>query len=158
MELLEARIRDTETLLQTLGTVEDFSNDTLESYKTKIPKTYALYENKYNDSVDDSLCIELYTEGTYLITNDDLPYSCYSKNDRQLLEELFYETPFELEINEHKGETYAASISVSAWAKNIYEVKGLILQFRSCNDGFLANKVQEKVGDDGHIYLDRLTD
>lgn len=155
---MEARIKETETLLNTLGTVEDISKYTLEEYRDKVPKSYTLYEDKYNDSTDDSLTIEIYADGTYSITNDDLPYSCNSITDLKLLEESFLETPFKLETIERKENGYYASVAVTAKVKNIYDVKRLILQFRTCNDKYLSDKIKEIVGDDGRIYLDRLNE
>ncbi|MEY8307768.1 hypothetical protein AAK913_14350 [Enterococcus faecium] len=130
----------------------------MEEYREEILKSYSLYENKYNDSVDDSLCIEVHSNGTYIVTNDDLPYGCYSIEDRYLLEKLFDEIAFVLEFTEHHNALgpYLVSVTVNGTANSLSEVKELILQYRQCNDQFLSSKVKEIIGDDGKIYLDRI--
>ncbi|EGP5708899.1 hypothetical protein ACJQ40_002317 [Enterococcus faecium] len=158
MEKSKNQIKKAETLLKTLGTLEDNSIYIMEEYREEILKSYSLYENKYNDSVDDSLCIEIHSNGTYIVTNDDLPYDSYSIEDRYLLEKLFDETAFVLELTEHHNAlgTYSASVTVNGTANSLSEIKELILQCRQCNDQFLSNKVKEIIGDDGRIYLDRI--
>ncbi|EPI26100.1 hypothetical protein D352_00150 [Enterococcus faecium LA4B-2] len=150
-------IKEIEKLLKTLGTLEDYSEYVKAEYKNQILKVYDLYENKYNDSCDDSLCIEVHINGTCIITNDDLPYDVLSVKDYELLKNVFENTPFELKINEHKHSniSYYGSAVVTATANNLSELKNLILQYRACNDRFLSDKVEEIKGDDGKIYLDR---
>lgn len=84
------RIKITDSFLKTLGTVEDFSEGIADKYRNIILKSYELYENKYNDTVDDSLCIEIWSNGTYVVTNEDLSFDCDSEADLRMLEELFF--------------------------------------------------------------------
>lgn len=120
-----SRIKETEKMLKTLGTVDDSTELVFENYRNKILRAYDLYENKYNDVSDDTLCVYVYFNGTYVVTNEDLAYVVYSIEDRNLLE------------------------------NDLSEVKELIIKYRACNDIFLSDKVESIIGDDGKIYLDR---
>ena len=137
-------IKEIEKLLKTLGTLEDYSEYVKVEYKNQILKVYDLYENKYNDSCDDSLCIEVHTNGVCIITNDDLPYDVLSIKDYELLKNVFENTPFELKINErqHSNISYYASAVVTATENNLYELNDLIIQYRECNDRLLSDKIE----------------
>ena len=54
-------------------------------YRNLILKSYELYENKYNATVDDSLCIEVWSNGTYVVTNEDLSFHSACEEDLQEL-------------------------------------------------------------------------
>ncbi|MGG5311311.1 hypothetical protein [Enterococcus sp. DIV1304_2] len=151
----DERIKKTESFLKTLGTVEDFTDYITDEYKTIILKSYEIYENKYNDVIDDSLCIEIWSNGTYLVTNEDLDYACESEADLRMLKELFRKTSFCLDVRELNKIGFKATLSVKARAKNLKELKQLIEEYRICNSNYLKDKVVEIVGDDGNIYLDR---
>ncbi|MGC3206483.1 hypothetical protein ACPTFY_14345, partial [Enterococcus faecalis] len=75
--------------LVSLGTVEDYTEEVAVKYRNLILKSNELYENKYNDTVDDSLCIEVWSNGTYVVTNEDLSFVCDSDEDLQKLKVLF---------------------------------------------------------------------
>lgn len=152
-----SRIKETEKMLKTLGTVDDSTELVSENYRNKILRVYDLYENKYNDVSDDTLCVYVYFNGTYVVTNEDLSYVVYSIEDRNLLEKLFSKTSFEIKVDENKSSDrkYLAYIDVSASANDLSEVKELIIKYRACNDIFLSDKVESIIGDDGKIYLDR---
>ncbi|HGS8682999.1 TPA: hypothetical protein ACMUAZ_002877 [Enterococcus faecalis] len=149
------RIKNTESFLKTLGTIEDFSDGIADKYRNIILKSYELYENKYNDTVDDSLCIEVYSNGTYIVTNEDLSFDCESEADLRMLEELFFKTPFYVDVRELNKIGHKATLSVKARAKNLKELEQLIEEYRVCNSNYLKDKVVEIVGDDGNVYLDR---
>ncbi|OTN83941.1 hypothetical protein A5819_003491 [Enterococcus sp. 7E2_DIV0204] len=145
-----------EKALNLLGTVEDDSNRIIENYKKEMPHSYLLYENKYNDVSDDTICIEVYSNGSYVVTNDDIPYTCYSKIKLQELEVFFKNTPFLLDVPPVEQERYPVPVSVTARANNLNEVAVLIKTFREINDKVLKEKVKKIKGNDGQIYLDRI--
>ncbi|WP_429976920.1 hypothetical protein [Enterococcus sp. AZ051] len=154
----DGRIKSTESFLKTLGTVEDFTDYVTDKYKTIILKSYELYENKYNHVVDDSLCIEIWSDGTYLVTNETLHYDCKSEADLRLLKELFLKTSFCVDVTELNRNGHKAMVDVEARAKNLKELEQLIKEYRVCNSNYLKDKVVEIVGDDGKIYFDRKID
>lgn len=151
------RIKETEKMLKTLGTVDDGTELLSENYRNKILRVYDLYENKYNAISDDTLCVYVYSNGTYVVTNEDLPYTVYTIEERDLLQKLFAKTSFEIKVAENKSlvRKYLAYIDVSASANDLSKVKELIIKYRDCNDIFLSDKVESIIGDDGKIYLDR---
>ncbi|WP_241655693.1 hypothetical protein [Enterococcus casseliflavus] len=151
----DGRIKSTESFLKTLGTIEDFTYCIVDKYRNTILKSYELYENKYNDVTDDSLCIEIWSNGTYLVTNETLNYYCKSEADLQLLKELFHKTSFCVDVTELNRNGHKATVNVEAIAKNLKELEQLIKEYRVCNSNYLKDKVVEIVGDDGNIYLDR---
>lgn len=150
------RITETEVLLGSLGTVEDESMYILENYRKVIPKSYTLLENKYNDVDNDSLCIEIHSNGTYVVTNSELPYTCYNSDDLRFLKELFSKTSFAVEVTERDMGAYIALVSVSAKVNNLEEAGKLIKEYRVQNDLYLADKTTEIIGNDGNIYLDNI--
>lgn len=137
-----SRIKETEKMLKTLGTVDDSTELVSENYRNKILRVYDLYENKYNDVSDDTLCVYVYFNGTYVVTNEDLSYVVYSIEDRNLLEKLFSKTSFEIKVDENKSSDrkYLAYIDVSASANDLSEVKELIIKYRACNDIFYLTR------------------
>ncbi|GGD04487.1 hypothetical protein [Enterococcus wangshanyuanii] len=137
------KTKEIEKVLNRLGTVEDDSDRIIEEYKKEMPHSYLLYENKYNDVSDDTICIEVYSNGSYVVTNDDLPYTCYSKIELQELKVSFENTPFLLNVPPTNQETYPVLVSVTAQANNLNEVTLLIETFRKINDAFLRNKVKK---------------
>jgi hypothetical protein len=142
--------KEIERVLNNLGTVEDVSSEIIEEFKEEMPYSYLLYENKYNDVSDDSICIEVYSNGTFIVTNEDLPYNYSTRKEEKELKNLFNNTEFDVKNKNN------AVISVSAKANNLNEVKNLIDLYRNLNDRFLIDKVVEVTGDDGKTYLDRI--
>ena len=109
---VDKRIEAVTKFLESLGTVEDYTEDVAVKYRNLILKSYELYENKYNDTVDDSLCIEVWSNGTYVVTNEDLSFDCESEEDLQKLKELFVNTSFYITINELNKVGHKATLSV----------------------------------------------
>ena len=155
---VDKRIEAVTKFLESLGTVEDYTEDVAVKYRNLILKSYELYENKYNDTVDDSLCIEVWSNGTYVVTNEDLSFDCESEEDLQKLKELFVNTSFYVTINELNKVGHKATLSVKAKAKNLRKLGQLIKEYRSCNCKYLKDKVTEIIGDDGRVYLDRISE
>ncbi|MEN2279565.1 hypothetical protein AAH973_01860 [Enterococcus faecalis] len=154
---MDERIKNIESFLKTLGTVEDFTDDIADEYRNVILKSYELYENKYNDSVDDSLCVEVWSNGTYVVTNEDLSFDCENEADLRMLKELFLKTSFCVDVKKLNKIGHTAMLSVKARSKNLKELQQLIEEYRICNSNYLKDKVVEIVGDDGNIYLDRIS-
>ncbi len=73
------------------------------------------------------------------------------------LKELFVNTSFYITINELNKVGHKATLSVKAKAK-FKELGQLIKEYRSCNCKYLKDKVTEIIGDDGRVYLDRISE
>lgn len=61
-------------------------------------------------------------------------------------------------INELNKVGHKATLSVKAKAKNLRKLGQLIKEYRSCNCKYLKDKVTEIIGDDGRVYLDRISE
>ena len=114
---VDKRIEAVTKFLESLGTVEDYTEDVAVKYRNLILKSYELYENKYNDTVDDSLCIEFGQTGLMLLQTRIYLLIVRSEEDLQKLKELFVNTSFYITINELNKVGHKATLSVKAKAK-----------------------------------------
>lgn len=145
-----------EKKLKTLGSFDDVSEYILEKYRQETPYSYLLFQNKYNDTIDDSITIEVNSDGTFRISNDDLAYDSATITEKNYWEKLFSDTSFNVEISNLRGEDNSYILAVSAKATNWEEVVSLVKLYRERNDQFLADKVSLKLNRNGEEYYDRI--
>lgn len=148
--------QEIETKLRTLGSFDDVSEYILEKYRQETPYSYLLFQNKYNDTIDDTITIEVNSDGTFRLSNDDLAYDSATIVEKEQWEQLFSNTSFSVDITNLRGKEDSYSLAVSAKATSWDDVVKLIKTYRDCNDLFLADKVREIKGSNGKFYLDRI--
>ncbi|AZP91663.1 MULTISPECIES: hypothetical protein [Enterococcus] len=132
--------------LDQLGISEDRSEELINDEALKL---FTLFENKYEDVSDDSVDICLYRDGIIEISNEALPFSPQSMEERVYLTNLFSDSNFTVTSTSNRF------IHVTSKMRKIEDLQELIQEYRSLRTQYLnkygATTYYETVLEDGSI-------
>ena len=122
-------IQEVEQTLKKLGTIDDMSEYISDSNLLK--KSYLLFEDKYEDSSDDSLDVNIYQDNRLEVTNESLSYQSELPEETSYLQELFSNSSFEVSVQDQRREpTYLTTVTVTAIAVDLEQMVSLIKEYR----------------------------
>ncbi|MGM0294518.1 hypothetical protein [Enterococcus mundtii] len=136
--------------LDQLGISEDRSEELINDEALKL---FTLFENKYEDVSDDSVDICLYRDGIIEISNEALPFSPQSMEERVYLIKLFTDSNFTVISTSNRF------IHVTSKMSRIEDLQELVQEYRTLRTQYLnkygATIYYETVLEDGSIGWER---
>lgn len=146
MKMVKNFVEQIKGELEQLGIFEDRSEELINDEALKL---FTLFENKYEDVSDDSIDICAYRDGLIEISNEALPFSPQSMEERAYLTNLFTDSNYTV-ISTSNLSTY-----VTNKTRRIEDLQDLVQEYRTLRTQYLnkygATTYYETVREDGLI-------